>query len=474
MKTITVAPLSTPQTMTKSAWDAVCSAQTLYLQTTEHPSAIPVLEAGLPFVSMDDLYTDAEDFDSLNRAIAERLVSGDDCTYAVMGDGCFAQLPEMEAMAKAKGFSVRVLSGVSYGKAAFPELQEACFCTARSLPSVPDVSIPLCVQEVDNPIAAGEVKLQLSEYYPDEHTVLFAAMQADGSYRKRQIALYELDRQRDLFAGSVLLVPPLTFDAMERYGFSELVQVMRILRAPNGCPWDAEQTHESLKPSLIEESYELCDAIDEQEDAHIVEELGDVLLQVVFHAAIAEEQGRFAIRDVTDGIVKKLIYRHPHIFGETTVHNSDDVLKNWDELKRKEKQQSTHTEVLCAVPKRFPALMRAHKIQHKARKVGFDWSEGSEALLKVKEEIAELEQAVSEDTNISEEAGDLLFAIVNVTRLLGLDAEQLLHEASDKFVRRFARMEALAKNDGIRIETLPLQEQDRYWERAKAEERKNP
>lgn len=467
MKTITIAPLSTPQTMTRAAWDAVLHADTLYLQTSEHPSAKPVLDAELVFTTMDDLYETAVDFDELNDAIAERLVSGGDCVYAVMGDGCFAQLPAIEKAAEKHGFRVDVLPGVSYAKAAFPKLQDAQIYTARTLPKRIDPDMPLYIQELDNPIIAGEIKLALSEIYPDEWPVTLATMQQDGHYSYRTFPLSELDRKRTLFAGSVLYVKSATFEERTRYGYYDLVAVMQRLRAPGGCPWDREQTHESLKADLIEECYELNDAIDEQDDAHIVEELGDVLMDVVFHSVIADEQGRFNENDVADGIVKKMIYRHPHVFGSEKAESSTDVLKRWDELKQKEKNQKTQKEVLCAVPKRFPALMRSAKVQKRAGKVGFDWSNANEALPKVYEELEELKAAMNGSGNLSEEAGDLLFAAVNVIRLLGLDPEQLLHDASDKFISRFGRMEELAKADGFELSELSLAEQDVYWEKAK-------
>ena len=467
MKTITIAPLSTPKTLTRAAWDAVLHAKTLYLQTKEHPSANPVLEANLSFTAMDDLYESAEDFDALNDAIAERLVSGEDCVYAVMGDGCFAQLPAIEKAAKRKGFRVDVLPGVSYAKAAFPAVQDAQVYTARTLPKRVDPNVPLLVQELDSPIIAGEVKLALSEIYPDEWPVTLATLQPDGHYAFRTFPLSELDRRRTLFAGSVLYVKPCAFEERTRYGYYDLVAVMRRLRAPGGCPWDREQTHESLKGDLIEECYELNDAIDEQDDAHIVEELGDVLMDVVFHSTIADEQGRFNEGDVADGIVKKMIYRHPHVFGTEKAESSAEVLKRWDELKQKEKNQKTQKEVLCAVPKRFPALMRSSKVQKRARKVGFDWNSAEEALPKVYEELDELKAAMNGSGSVSEEAGDLLFALVNVVRLLGLDSEQLLHDATDKFIARFGRMEELAAADGKNLRDLPLSEQDKYWEKAK-------
>ena len=467
MKLITIAPLSTPQTLTQAAWDAIAHAETLYLQTSAHPSAKPVSDAGLPFVSMDDLYESAEDFEALNSAIAERLTSGDSCVYAVMGDGCFAQKNAIEAAAKRRGFRVVTLAGVSYAKAAFPEIQEGTVCTARTLPQHIDRSMPLCIQELDNPIIAGEVKLRLSDLYPDAHSVTLATMQPDGHYHRRTFPLCELDRCRKLFAGSVLFVPPVSFEQRTRYDYYDLAEVMKRLRAPDGCPWDREQTHKSIKRDLIEECYELNDAIDEEDDAHIIEELGDVLMLVIFHATIADEQGRFNEGDVADGIVKKMIYRHPHVFGEDKANSAADVLQKWDELKRKEKHQTSVTETLCAVPKGFPALMRSEKIQRKARKVGFDWRDADEAMPKICEELGELREAMQGNGNVAEEAGDLLFAVVNVTRLLGLDSEQILHDAADKFVARFARMEELIRADGGTMDKRTLTELDAYWEKAK-------
>lgn len=467
MKTIIIAPLSTPQTLSKAAWEAVLHANMLYLQTREHPSARPVIDAGLQYVSMDDLYETSEDFDALNEAIAQRLVSGEDCVYAVMGDGCFAQLAAIENAAEKNGFRVQILPGISYAKAAFPALQDVQIFTARTLPKRIDPSVPLCIQELDNPIVAGEVKLVLSEMYPDEWPTTLATMQEDGHYTYRTFPLSELDRKRSLFAGSVLYVKSASFEERTRYGYYDLVSVMQRLRAPGGCPWDREQTHESLKSDLIEECYELNDAIDERDDAHIVEELGDVLMDVVFHSVIADEQGRFNENDVSDGIVKKMIYRHPHVFGSEKAESSADVLKRWDELKQKEKNQKTQKEVLCAVPKRFPALMRSAKVQKRASKVGFDWSSAEEALPKVYEELEEMKDAMHGNGNLSEEAGDVLFAAVNVIRLLGLDPEQMLHDASDKFIDRFGKMEELAKADGLDLSKLSLTIQDQYWERAK-------
>ena len=257
------------------------------------------------------------------------------------------------------------------------------------------------------------------------------------------------------------------FPYKESYDITDLERMVAVLRAPGGCPWDAEQTHESIRRNFLEEAYEAVEAIDEKSPEHLKEELGDVLLQVVLHARMEEEEGNFDLNGVADGICKKLIYRHPHVFGEVEVSGTSEVLSNWEELKRKEKGQSTNTDALSAVARSLPALWRAEKVQKKARKAGFDWPDVSGALDKVSEETEELRQAVAEGSNIEEELGDLLFAAVNVSRFVHADPEEALTRATDKFIDRFRQVEALAKAEGRAMEDMTLAELDALWERAK-------
>ena len=203
------------------------------------------------------------------------------------------------------------------------------------------------------------------------------------------------------------------FEYKQHYTVKDLEEIVRILRAPGGCPWDAEQTHESIRRNFLEEAYEAVEAIDEGSAEHLREELGDVLLQIVLHARMEEEQGRFDLNGVADGICRKLIYRHPHVFGEVKVSGTGEVLSNWEDLKRKEKGQETNTDALSAVARSLPALWRAEKVQKKAKKAGFDWPDVSGALDKLFEEIEELKTAVAEGANVEEELGDLLFSAVN-------------------------------------------------------------
>lgn len=257
------------------------------------------------------------------------------------------------------------------------------------------------------------------------------------------------------------------FVKKDSYSLNDLEHIVSILRAPGGCPWDGEQTHESLRRGMLEESYEVVEAIDEGSASHLKEELGDVLLQVVFHADIEKDAGRFTLDDVADGICKKLIFRHPHVFGEVSVSGTGEVLSNWEELKRKEKGQATNTDALEAVARSLPALWRAEKVQKKAKKAGFDWPDVSGALDKLSEELEELKTAVAEGTNVEEELGDLLFSAVNVSRFVKVDTEEALNGATDKFIGRFRKVEEEAARQGRALEGMSLAELDKLWEHAK-------
>ena len=259
----------------------------------------------------------------------------------------------------------------------------------------------------------------------------------------------------------------INFVRKERYGMKDLENIVSILRAPGGCPWDMEQTHASLRRGLMEESCEVIEAINEESPGHLKEELGDVLLQVVFHADIEKDAGRFDLEDVADGICKKLIFRHPHVFGDVTVSGTDEVLSNWEDLKREEKSQQTYTDTLNAVAKSLPALWRAEKVQKKAKKAGFDWPDAQGAVDKLSEELSELREAIAQGTNVEEELGDLLFAAVNVSRFVHADPEETLNAATEKFISRFAKVEELARAQGQDMAQMSLTELDKLWEAVK-------
>ena len=255
---------------------------------------------------------------------------------------------------------------------------------------------------------------------------------------------------------------------------NDLIEIIEVLRGENGCPWDKEQTHDSIKKCIIEESYEVFDAIDNNDIKAIVEELGDVLFQVLFHASLGREEGKFTLLDITDGISNKMIYRHPHVFGDASVNNTEEVLVNWDELKKNEKNFESLSDELTGVAKALPALIRAKKIQKKAKKVGFDWDDVSGAFDKVKEELNEVMDVYKEGkvSRIKEEIGDLLFSCVNVSRFLDVDPEEALNLTTDKFINRFSYIEKRAKELNRNLEEMSLEDMDKLWDEAKKLEKR--
>ena len=257
------------------------------------------------------------------------------------------------------------------------------------------------------------------------------------------------------------------FQSKDFYRVSDLREIIALLRSEEGCPWDREQTHQSIRRNFLEETWEACEAIDRNDPHLLREELGDVLTQVIFHARIEEEAGRFDLDDVADVTCKKLISRHPHIFGGGTASDVETVLTNWDELKRQEKRHETTAQAMEAVAKSLPATWRAEKVQEKAKKVGFDWPTVDGAIEKMEEELAELKEAIRQGAGREEEMGDLLFSAINVARLLGQDPEESLHLATDKFIRRFAYMEQAARKQGQALEDMSLEEMEVLYQASK-------
>lgn len=264
------------------------------------------------------------------------------------------------------------------------------------------------------------------------------------------------------------------FKFKDKYNVYDLVNILKCLRSENGCPWDKVQTHESIKKNLIEETYETIEAINQNNPDMMREELGDVLMQVVFHTQIESEKGNFNLDDVADENCKKLIERHPHVFGSVNVNGVEDVLTNWDQIKSKSKGRKTITDSIDSVPRELPALMRAQKIQHKASKAGFDWENIYGALDKLQEEISELKKAIDNNDaeNSAEELGDVIFSAVNVSRFINIDSEEALTMATDKFRKRFAEVEKAAIQNGIDISKTDLKELDDMWVDAKQKLRK--
>ncbi|NCC16807.1 MAG: nucleoside triphosphate pyrophosphohydrolase [Clostridia bacterium] len=255
----------------------------------------------------------------------------------------------------------------------------------------------------------------------------------------------------------------------KRDTLEDLMGIIKRLRGEGGCPWDRVQTHESLREAMLEEAYEAVDAIEQRDMENLKEELGDVLLQVVFHAALAEEAGKFSMEDVIEGICNKMVYRHPHVFSDTKADTAEEVLINWEQLKKQEKQITTQSEAMKQIPMALPALTRARKVQKKAASVGFDFYETSGAMAKVKEEVEELQEAIEQGLGTEEEEyGDILFAMVNISRFLKINPEFALTKATKKFINRFEYVENSAISGGKTLSEMTLEEMDLLWDEAKA------
>ena len=259
------------------------------------------------------------------------------------------------------------------------------------------------------------------------------------------------------------------FEIKDNYDINDFLRLVTVLRSPGGCPWDRKQTHESIKKNFIEETYEVVEAINKADAEGLKEELGDVLLQVAMHSEMESEKGSFDFNDVVNDICKKLVVRHPHVFGDAAAQNSDEALQNWDQVKLKTKGMKKQGEAMIKVPREFPALMRAQKVQEKAAKAGFDWDDINGAVDKLHEEIDELETALAAGVgkDIEEEFGDVLFSCVNVSRFIGADSEEALTASTDKFIKRYLLGEKLAADEGLDMKTASIEELDKLWNKAK-------
>ncbi|WP_031516473.1 nucleoside triphosphate pyrophosphohydrolase [Desulfofalx alkaliphila] len=463
----------------------------ILLRTKVHP-VVPYLQSqGIVFESFDKYYEEAANFQELYRQIAHRVLleaRKGKVLYAVPGHPLVAEdtVQLIMAGAKEQGIEVEILPGASFLDAIFNAIPYDPNRGLQVLDGLalgekrPDVTVAAVITQVYSPLVAAEVKLTLMDYYPDDHpVVLIRGAGIPGEERLAPMPLYQVDRHQWVDHLTSLFVPALAKPAGKNkdgcvYPLDPLVNVMATLRSDGGCPWDKEQTHQSLKPYLVEETYEVMEALDTADAHKICEELGDLLLQIVFHAQIAREKEQFNINDVVEAITEKMIRRHPHVFSDLSLRTSDEVLVNWDKIKEEERQGEGAKSLLDNIPKGLPALARAAKLQTRAARVGFDWPDYTGALEKVNEEILELCKAIEDKKKeeIASELGDLLFAVVNLGRLLDVDAEGALNGTNGKFVRRFQYIEEKARQGGKDLKNMTLEEMDYWWNSAKGLEGK--
>ena len=459
-----------PKDISEGAKEALLSGARVILRTGETPAAEGVKALGVPFETLDALYAGCRNFDTLNKKLARAVLDAakeGDTVYCVDGSAC-DDVSAQIVLQKSKG--ARVFAGVSKADAAFSAARvSAPSRAAFSAYAMPESRplLPLCVYDADCDLVAGDAKLKLCDWFGDEAEAFFVR-----GGRAKKIRLYEADRQGEYDLTCCIVIPEIPLLKRTRFNYDDLLEIMRLLRAPDGCPWDRAQTHESIRSNMIEEAYELVDAIDLKDDGKICEEAGDVLMQGAFHSLLGEERGAFGAGDVLSGVCSKLIFRHSHIFGQDKASDESGALSVWEKNKKEEKGQKTAGDSVRDVPRAFPAAMRAQKAGKRAAKYGYDFSSAEEAAEKVKEELGELLSAIAEGerAHIFEEAGDLLFAAVNVGRLAGADCETALKESTDKFIRRFLATEKRILADGRKMEELSAEELWAYYGQAKADE----
>ncbi|MDK0794154.1 nucleoside triphosphate pyrophosphohydrolase [Clostridium perfringens] len=471
------------EALTIGALKELKNNKNIYFRTEKHPTVDFLKDEGIKFKSYDHAYEKYDSFDDVYKYIAEDLITkikdDEDLIYAVPGHPLVAEksVINLIELCKENNIQYEVLPAVSFVDAMMEALQVDPIEGVKIIDAfdmknqILDKRVGTIITQVYNNFIASEVKLRLLEGYEDDTEIIFVrAAGVEGLESIRKIPLYELDWQEDIDYLTSIYIPK---DLGNKKDFQDLLDIIETLRNPGGCPWDREQTHESLKSALLEECYEVIDAIENEDEDALIEELGDVLLQVVFHASIGKEDGYFDIMDVIGGISNKMINRHPHVFGNEEANTSEQVLVNWDEIKKEEKGIKTLTEEMQNIAKSLPATTRAYKVQKKAKKVGFDWDDVNCAMDKVKEELNEIKEVYNcEDKSIIEgEVGDLLFACINVARFLEVDGELALDKTIKKFINRFSYIENEAIKNNKNLKDMTLEEMDKLWEEAKTSEK---
>lgn len=465
--------------LTLGVWRELQEAEHLFLRTAQHPVATWLRQEGIHFTAFDAIYERYDRFQPVYEAIVTRLFSAakdKKVVYAVPGHPMVAEETTQQLIQRSnqEGVEVEVIGGRSFLEEAFARfrldpidgflLLDGLACDSRAL----NPRIPTIIAQVYDQMTASDVKLTLMERYPDDAEVIVAqALGIQGEEHIRRIPLYELDHDFPVSSHILIFVPPVATDVGVRRAFEDLMDIVATLRGPDGCPWDREQTHKSLRPYLIEETAEFIEAVNAQDSHHMCEELGDVLLQVALHAQIAAENGQFTIDDMIENINEKLIRRHPHVFGNVSVADAAAVEENWQAIKREEKRRSGDS-LGEEIPLTLPTLSRAYELQKRAAKYGFDWENRADVASKVREELEEAMQA--EEDSVETELGDLLFAVVNLARFLKVDPELALRRATAKFISRFDAMRKKIENKGQSFQTLSLKQMDALWEDVKQEE----
>lgn len=466
--------------LTTEAMETLSALSTIYLRTKKHP-LVDDLPSHLTIESFDWLYEENDDFSIVYEKIIEEVINlgktKEGVCYAVPGHPFVAEstAPEIARRAKDQGIPLRVIHGISFiestlvalGVDLLPQTSIVdALDVARQYHPIFPPSQPALISQIFSTTVANEVKLTLMEQYDDQHQVYLVHAAGTEQELVEELALHEIDRSEKIDLLTSLYVPAINKNS----SLEEFQELIAHLRAPEGCPWDREQTHQSLRRNLLEESYEVLEAIDNQDIPAMQEEFGDLLVQIVLHAQIASENGEFRMSDIIHGIYTKLINRHPHVFGDVELNDAQDVIDNWEHIKSEERRSKSKQEngVLDSVASALPALTQAESYGARAARMGFDWPEISGVLEKINEEIAEINLADSLEEK-EKEFGDLLFALVNYARWQKIDPEVALRNTNTRFKNRFSFIEKTARESNTKLSELSLDEMEALWQDGKSQ-----
>ncbi|MFD1068161.1 bifunctional methyltransferase/pyrophosphohydrolase YabN [Oceanobacillus locisalsi] len=451
--------------------------QTIYARTYHHPVIQALEEEGIFFTSFDQLYEEEAQFDTVYERITRELTetaktSDEPLIYAVPGHPMLAE-KTVQLLLEQEEVDVSIAGGQSYLDDVFTAMQIDPIEGFQFVDGTDfrrnqlQLRQHIFVCQVYDAFIASDVKLTLLEDLPPDYTIYIVDAAGSSAEKITKIPLEALDHTMEISNLTTLYIPPVP-EGYLHHTFPFLREVMAVLRGPDGCPWDKKQTHESLRYHTIEEVYELIEAIDEEDDDHIIEELGDLLMHVLLHSQIGEDNGYFTIDDVIQTISDKMIYRHPHVFQTTAADTEEAVLENWEELKKQEKGKDRES-VLDGIPSYLPALTKAYKLTSKAGRVGFEWKHVGEVWDKLKEEIDEVMEAIEEKdaADVEEELGDVLFVLANISRYYKVHPEVALERANRKFSSRFRYIEKKLLENNQTPQNASLQEMDNYWDEAK-------
>ncbi|MES0359339.1 MAG: nucleoside triphosphate pyrophosphohydrolase [Anaerolineales bacterium] len=467
-----------PGLLTREAWDLLGEINEIYLRTRMHPT-VAGFPDGLRVNSFDHFYEEGASFEEVYEKIVDTVISlgqrESGVVYGVPGHPFVAEAtsPEIVRRAEESGIPFTVIEGLSFleslfgllGIDPFPQttLVDALELTIDHHPPFPP-NAPAVIAQIHSPSVASDLKITLMGVYPDQHQVKLVHGAGTKNAFIESMGLYEIDRNQNIGLLTALYLPPLESGT----SFEVFQEIVAHLRAPDGCPWDRDQTHQSLRPYLLEETYEVLAALDSADQDALREELGDLLLQVVLHAQIASEYGEFSMGDVLLGIHDKLIRRHPHVFGDLDLDDKQKVLENWEKIKITEREQDENkaSGVLEGVSQALPALVQAEAYQERVNRVGFDWLNIQGVFDKIEEELTEVKEAVS-PVEQEAEIGDLLFAVVNLARWIKIDAESALRSANVRFRERFEDLESTVDAQGREVSNLTFEELNLLWNSVK-------